>query len=113
MIVCMENQQMLHAGAVPRGAPVHAGIPNVVAGPFGLPALHRLRARYVRDWTMLSSVHFGAAERYRNKHRAGMVTLAIVALYGAIITVLGLAMKQSIDAYVLACSNTSRWLRLG
>jgi hypothetical protein len=111
----MANQ---HLHAVPPLAPAAYGStgPGVVAGPFVPSRPAWLKAKHVNDWKRVKRARFNAAKRLERKQSAGIVTLAIVALYGGLISVFNLMFKHRIGGdlrdvleYVAVVSS---WLTL-
>ncbi|MFM9940043.1 MAG: SLATT domain-containing protein [Hyphomicrobiaceae bacterium] len=97
------------------GAQAPAG-PRVVAAGFGPSPLQRLKDKHISDWKLVKRARFNAAKRLERKHYAGIVTLAIVALYGGLISVFNLMFKHRVSAdlrdvleYVAVVSS---WLTL-
>lgn len=95
---------------------------NIVPGPFaGTPASqpapqHPLKGKHLDSWTLVKRARFNAAKRLERKSSAGIVTLAIVALYGGLISVFNLMFKHRVGAdsrdileYVAVVSS---WLTL-
>lgn len=88
-------------------------------GPFQAElhlAQHPLKWQLVNDWKLVKRARFNAAKRLERKMGAGMVTLAIVALYGGLISVFNLMFKHRVGAdtrdvleYVAVVSS---WLTL-
>jgi hypothetical protein len=81
-----------------------------------VPGEHPLKARTLAGWTIVKAARFNAAKRLERKQSAGTVTLAIVALYGGLISVFNLMFKHRVggDArdvleYVAVVSS---WLTL-
>ena len=107
------NEQASHAGVWP--VP-HAPSGNVVAGPFLTQQQHPLKRKYQESWTLVKRARFNASKRLERKQSAGIVTLAIVALYGGLISVFNLMFKHRVGAdtrdvleYVAVVSS---WLTL-
>ena len=100
-----------HAGF---GVP-HPAAPNVVHGPF--PAQpHPLKHKLLNSWTLVKRARFNASKRLERKQSAGIFTLAIVALYGGLISVFNLMFKHRVGGdtrdvleYVAVVSS---WLTL-
>ncbi len=91
-----------------------AGPLNVVAGPF--PQQHPLKRKHQESWTLVKRARFNASKRLERKQSAGIVTLAVVALYGGLISVFNLMFKHRVGAdtrdvleYVAVVSS---WLTL-
>ncbi len=98
------------------GGPAPVGPRGVVAPGFGPSPLQRLKDKHVTDWKLVKRARFNAAKRLERKHYAGIVTLAIVALYGGLISVFNLMFKHRVSAdlrdvleYVAVVSS---WLTL-
>ncbi len=102
----------------------HAAGGNVVAAPFatahdphhGQPQQHPLKRKHLDSWTLVKRARFNASKRLERKQSAGIVTLAIVALYGGLISVFNLMFKHRVGAdtrdvleYVAVVSS---WLTL-
>ena len=92
--------------------------PNVVPGPFSAHQLqqHPLKRKHLDSWTVVKRARFNASKRLERKQSAGIVTLAIVALYGGLISVFNLMFKHRVGAdtrdvleYVAVVSS---WLTL-
>ena len=88
---------------------------NVVPGPFPLQQ-HPLKRKLGNDWKVVKRARFNAAKRLERKQSAGIVTLAVVALYGGLISVFNLMFKHRVGAdtrdvleYVAVVSS---WLTL-
>lgn len=80
---------------------LHPIAPNVVPGPFTAApgaAQHPLKWQLINDWKLVKRARFNAAKRLERKNGAGMVTLAIVALYGGLISVFNLMFKHRVGA---------------
>ena len=97
-----------------------AAVGNVVPGPFAAPAQpplqHPLKRKHLDSWTLVKRARFNASKRLERKSSAGIVTLAIVALYGGLISVFNLMFKHRVGAdtrdileYVAVVSS---WLTL-
>ena len=94
---------------------VHAAAANVVHGPF--PAQqHPLKSKLLGSWTLVKRARFNASKRLERKQSAGIFTLAIVALYGGLISVFNLMFKHRVGGdmrdvleYVAVVSS---WLTL-
>ncbi len=79
-------------------------------------AAHPLKYKHLASWTLVKRARFNAAKRLERKSSAGIVTLAIVALYGGLISVFNLMFKHRVGAdmrdvleYVAVVSS---WLTL-
>ena len=77
---------------------------------------HPLKKRCLAGWMLVKRARFNAAKRLERKQSAGIVTLAIVALYGGLISVFNLMFKHRVGAdtrdvleYVAVVSS---WLTL-
>ena len=88
--------------------------PNVLTGPF--PQQHLLKRKHLESWTLVKRARFNASKRLERKQSAGIVTLAVVALYGGLISVFNLMFKHRVGAdtrdvleYVAVVSS---WLTL-
>ena len=99
-----------------------AEIARVIPGRFGggpaaIPAAeHPLKRKHLDSWTLVKRARFNAAKRLERKQSAGIVTLAIVALYGGLISVFNLMFKHRVGGdtrdileYVAVVSS---WLTL-
>ena len=87
---------------------------TVVPGPF--PGQHPLKRKLGNDWKVVKRARFNASKRLERKQSAGIVTLAIVALYGGLISVFNLMFKHRVGGdtrdileYVAVVSS---WLTL-
>ena len=87
--------QQPHAGQTRPQA--HA---NVLAGRFAPSEQHPLKRKRLEDWTLVKRARFNAAKRLERKQSAGIVTLAVVALYGGLISVFNLMFKHRVGADV-------------
>ena len=109
-----ETRMSCQIGPAPNYGAPHAA-PNVVAGPF--PAhQHPLKRKHQESWTLVKRARFNASKRLERKQSAGIVTLAVVALYGGLISVFNLMFKHRVGAdtrdvleYVAVVSS---WLTL-
>ncbi len=77
---------------------------------------HPLKRKLIIDWKIVKRARFNAAKRLDRKQSAGIVTLAIVALYGGLISVFNLMFKHRVGGdtrdvleYVAVVSS---WLTL-
>ena len=86
-----------HAGhGGPQPAALNAA-PNVVHGPFPGPQ-HPLKNKHLNSWTLVKRARFNASKRLERKQSAGIVTLAVVALSGGLISVFNLMFKHRVGA---------------
>lgn len=90
--------------------------PRVIAAGFGPSPVQRLKDKHINDWKRVKRARFNAAKRLERKQSAGIVTLAIVALYGGLISVFNLMFKHRVGGdlrdvleYVAVVSS---WLTL-
>lgn len=86
------HRAAVHDGAI---APRLAAIAHSVS-----VAQHQsqLKLRYLAQWKLMKRARFNAAKRLERKASAGLVTLALVALYGGLISVFNLMFKHRIGA---------------
>jgi len=89
---------------------------NVVSAPFMPSEQHPLKRSHLWGWNMVKRARFNASKRLERKQSAGTVTLAIVALYGGLISVFNLMFKHRVGGdtrdileYVAVVSS---WLTL-
>jgi hypothetical protein len=86
--------------ARPADAALRGAAANVVPGAFGAGQQHPLKWKHVEDWKLVKRARFNAAKRLERKQSAGIVTLAVVALYGGLISVFNLMFKHRVGADV-------------
>lgn len=114
-----------HEARISQVAAAVAAVGNVVQGAFSgsqpaapapPPLQHPLKKRQLDNWTLVKRARFNAAKRLERKSSAGIVTLAIVALYGGLISVFNLMFKHRVGGdtrdileYVAVVSS---WLTL-
>lgn len=98
--------------------PGQGGQANVVPGRFApaSPPELPLKRSHLAGWMLVKRARFNASKRLERKQSAGIVTLAIVALYGGLISVFNLMFKHRVGAdtrdvleYVAVVSS---WLTL-
>lgn len=106
------------AAVAAAGNVVHAAFsgPPLAAQPAPAPPQHQLKKKHLDSWTLVKRARFNAAKRLERKSSAGIVTLAIVALYGGLISVFNLMFKHRVGGdtrdileYVAVVSS---WLTL-
>lgn len=91
----MSSQPPRHAHGEPAMLPRLAAVAHSVGVAQQQSAL---KARCLAQWKLMKRARFNAAKRLERKASAGMVTLAVVALYGGLVSVFNLMFKHRVGA---------------